>query len=94
MSSAEQRDFVGPVLHAGPLGAGVVAAIERTNAGTLVVNRGAYIRVLVPKRCRVSRAAIELETRRTFVLPSDLEAIMSSFKGKFSVSEDEAVWEL
>ena len=37
----------------------IVAAIRRENAGVEVTDRGSYLRVLVPARCAVSRAAIE-----------------------------------
>jgi toluene monooxygenase system ferredoxin subunit len=87
-------DDVGPVLQAGPLGDAVVAAIRELNAGARVLDRGAYLRVLCPGRCVVTRAAIEAHTGSAFRLPRDLELVMSSFKGLFAVSEDEARWEL
>jgi hypothetical protein len=40
----------------------------------------------------VTREAIERHAGEPFHLPSDLELIMSSFKGSFDVSEDEASW--
>jgi toluene monooxygenase system ferredoxin subunit len=85
---------VGPVLQAGPVGAAVVAAIRALNAEARVVDRGAYLRVLCPGRCVVTRAAIEERTGAPFRLPGDLELVMSSFKGRFAVSDDEARWEL
>jgi hypothetical protein len=91
--SAEGEDEVGPVLQAGPLAEAVIAAIRRCNTGVHVIDRGSYLRVLVPRRCAVSRAAIEAEAHRVFRLPIDLEAIMSSFKGRFSVDEEGAAWE-
>ncbi len=87
-------DDVGPVLQAGPVGDAVVAAIRDQNAGARVLDRGAYLRVLCPGRCVVTRAAIESRTGGAFRLPRDLELVMSSFKGHFAVSEDEARWEL
>jgi toluene monooxygenase system ferredoxin subunit len=87
-------DDVGPVLQAGPLGAAVVAAIRALNRDVRVVDRGAYLRVLCPGACVVTRAAIEACTGAPFRLPGDLEHVMSSFKGRFHVSEDEARWEL
>ena len=78
-------DDVGPVLQAGPLGEAVVGAIRALNAD---------VRVLCPRRCVVTRAAIEARTGAAFRLPGDLELVMSSFKGRFAVSEDEARWEL
>jgi toluene monooxygenase system protein D len=85
---------VGPVLQAGPLGAAVVEAIRALNAEVRVVDRGAYLRVLCPGRCVVTRSAIEERTGSSFRLPGDLELVMSSFKGRFTVDDDEARWEL
>jgi len=85
---------VGPVLQSGAAADAVIAAIAELNPGVELVDRGAYVRVLVANRCVVTRAAIELRTKRPFHLPRDLEAIMSSFKGRFRVTADEASWEL
>jgi toluene monooxygenase system ferredoxin subunit len=89
----EMRDWVGPVLQKGQTGDAVVAAIAEENQGARLVDRGAYVRVLCHRRCRVTRAAIERRTGAPFRLPADLELVMSSFKGRFEVSEDEAAWE-
>lgn len=93
-SPALVRDRVGPVLQAGPGAQAVICAIEALNADVELLDRGAYVRVLVPRRCLVTRVAIEARLGRPFRLPRDLEAIMSSFKGRFRVSADEACWEL
>jgi toluene monooxygenase system ferredoxin subunit len=87
-------DDVGPVLQAGALGDAVVEAIRTLNAEARVVDRGAYRRVLCHRRCIVTRAAIEARTGTPFRLPGDLELVMSSFKGRFAVSDEEARWEL
>ena len=87
-------DDVGPVLQAGPLGSAVVEAIRALNVDTRVIDRGAYLRVLCPGRCVVTRAAIEARTGAPFRLPGDLELVMSSFKGRFAVTEDDVRWEL
>ena len=83
---------VGPVLESGAVALAIVAAIRELNARVEVVDRGSYLRVLVPGRCVVTRAAIERELGRSFVLPGDLEMLMPSFKGALSISESEAVW--
>ncbi len=88
------RDHVGPVLRAGPATDAVIAAIRELNADVEIVDRGAYFRLLVPWRCTVTRAAIERHARATFELPSDLEAIMPSFKGTLSMTTLEVTWEL
>ena len=87
-------DDVGPVLQAGPTGEAIVGAIRALNTDVRVLDRGAYLRVLCPRLCVVTRAAIEARTGASFRLPGDLELVMSSFKGRFAVSEDEARWEL
>jgi toluene monooxygenase system protein D len=85
-------NHVGPVLEACTAADAVIAAIEQLNMGVIVVNRGAYLRVLVPRRCIVTRAAIEEHLGRSFHLPGDLEKIMSAFKGILTMSEEEVVW--
>ena len=85
---------VGPVLEAGPIASVLIAAIREQNREVEVQDRGAYFRVLVPLRCVLSRAAIERRLGRTFRLPGDLELVMPSFKGAFSVDEDRAIWEV
>jgi toluene monooxygenase system ferredoxin subunit len=88
------NDDVGPVLQESPEASAVVAAIRRANGDVRVIDRGSYLRVLCARRCVVTRAGIEAELGRPFALPRDLELVMSSFKGRFHVTEDEASWEL
>ncbi|MEP6653275.1 MAG: MmoB/DmpM family protein [Myxococcales bacterium] len=85
---------VGPVLTAGRVADAIVAAIQKENVGVQVTDRGSYLRVSVPDRCQVSRAAIEaaLDQAQPFRLPGDLERVMPSFSGRFQVSEDAAAW--
>ena len=85
---------VGPVLMAGRVADAIVAAIQKENVGVQVTDRGSYLRVAVPGRCQVSRAAIEaaLDQPHPFRLPGDLERVMPSFSGRFQVSEDAAAW--
>ena len=92
MADAHAAETVGPVLEAGKSGACVLAAIRKLNHNVTVEDRGSYVRVLVPGRCTVTRKAIEAQTGERFRLPGDLEMVMPSFKGRFSVSEDEAAW--
>ena len=87
-------ECVGPVLVAGAIADAIIAAIRRENDGVEVIDRGSYLRVLVPARCGVSRAAIESALSRSFRLPGDLEQVMPSFRGRFQVSEDQASWSL
>jgi toluene monooxygenase system protein D len=83
---------VGPVLEASELGRAVVAAIRQQNAEVEVQDRGSYLRVLATGRCAITRQAVERILGQPFRLPSDLEIIMPSFQGSFSVTEDEAAW--
>src|SRR5262245_46470146 len=83
-------ETAGPVLQAGAAADAVIAAIRELNARVEVADRGAYLRVLVPGGCRVTREAIARHRGEAFRLPGDLEQIMSSFKGWLTVNEDEA----
>ncbi len=91
--AGDSRDDVGPVLQAGRPAEAVIAAIRELNPGARVVDRGAYLRVLVPWRCVVTRECVERHAREDFAFPSDLEMIMSSFKGRLSMSAEGALWE-
>src|SRR4029453_8117514 len=91
--ASDRRDWVGPVLQAGPIADVVIAAIRELNTGVEIVDRGSYLRVLCARRCRGTRAALEHHRGTAFRLPVDLEAVMSSFKGRLSMSEDEACWD-
>jgi toluene monooxygenase system ferredoxin subunit len=93
-ADASGEDDVGPVLQSGPMGLAVAEAIRALNPSARVVDRGAYLRVLCRGRCVVTRAAVEARTGAPFRLPGDLELVMSSFKGRFAVSDEEARWEL
>jgi hypothetical protein len=93
LSSNVHQDAVGPVLIAGPLADAVLAAIQELNGDVTVINRGAYLRVLVPGRCRLTCAAVEQRTQGPFRLPADLETVMASFRGRLRIDETEVVWE-
>jgi toluene monooxygenase system protein D len=92
MSTFDAADAVGPVLEASDSGRAVVAAIKDLNAGVTVVDRGGYLRVLVPGRCVVTRQAIERALGHRFELPVDLEALMPAFKGRMAMDGDHAEW--
>lgn len=89
-----RRNRVGPVLQRGPVAEAVLAAICAENTDVELLDRGAYVRVLVARRCVVTRQAIEAHLGRPFRLPADLEPVMPAFKGRFFVSEDQGVWEV
>jgi hypothetical protein len=89
---AESYDRVGPVLQAGTVADAIVAAIKDMNQDVLVLDRGAYVRVLVPKICVVNRSAIEKHLGRPFRFPGELETVMSAFKGFLQLNQDDAAW--
>lgn len=91
---SDHYDYVGPVLQAGLLTDAIIAAIRDLNEDVLVVDRGAYLRVLAPKKCIVTRTGIESYLGRTMRFPGELETVMPSFKGAIQLTQDEAVWQL
>lgn len=88
----EAENGVGPVLHATPFAQAVIAAIEEENENVLIQDEDAYMRVLVPRVCRLSRAGIEAVTGSAVRFPGELEVVMSSFTGVLRLTEDGAVW--
>jgi toluene monooxygenase system protein D len=92
-TAADLYDRVGPVLQTGAIGAAIVAAIRDLNSDVMVVDRGAYLRVMVPRRCIVTRAAIEKHLGRPFRFPGELETVMSAFKGSLQLGQQDAVWQ-
>jgi hypothetical protein len=77
---------------AGPVTDAIVAVIRRDHPAAEVTDRGSYFRVVVPGWCAVRRADVEAVLGRPFRLPGDLERVMTSFRGRFAVSADEASW--
>ncbi len=86
------RRGVGPVLQATPFAEAIVAAIQDENDDVEVRHEGAYLRVLVPDVCRLSRAAVVTMTGQDVQFPGDLEVIMSSFTGVMRLTDRAAVW--
>ncbi|MDX1888805.1 MmoB/DmpM family protein [Mycolicibacterium sp. 050158] len=87
-------DGVGPVLQATPFARAVIAAIRDENEHVAVQDEGAYLRVNVPRICRLSRAGLEAVTGSTVRFPGELEVVMSSFTGVMRMTEDDVVWRL
>jgi toluene monooxygenase system protein D len=83
---------VGPVLQSTPLARTIITAIEEANDDVIVRDEGAYLRVLAPRVCRLSRSAVEATTGSTVEFPGDLEVLMSSFAGQMRLNEYGAVW--
>ncbi len=88
----DRTDWVGPVVDSSPGGRAVVSAILALNPRAQVQDRGAYLRVLVPGHCLLTRRAVEQELGRPFRLPADLEPLMPAFKGLIHVSEEQIEW--
>jgi hypothetical protein len=87
-------DRVGPVLQSGPVANAIIAAIKDLNRDVVVMDRGAYVRVLVQGCCVVTRSAIEKHLGRSFRFPGELETVMSAFKGSLQLNQDDAAWRL
>lgn len=92
-ANADTYDRVGPVLQTGTIGTAIVAAIKDLNHDVMILDRGAYVRVLVPQCCVVTRSAIEKHLGRTFRFPGELETVMSAFKGSLRLTQDDATWQ-
>lgn len=93
-TSGDAHLGVGPVLHATPFARSVIAVIEEENTHVFIQDEGAYLRVLVPRVCQLSRAGLEAATGFAIRFPGDLEVVMSSFSGVMQLTEDSAVWRL
>lgn len=93
-TSGDSSLGVGPVLQATPFARAVISVIEEENTQVLVRDEGAYLRVLVPRVCRLSRAGLEAATGAVVRFPGELEVVMSSFTGVMQLTEDGAVWRL
>lgn len=94
IDAAGTYDRVGPVLQAGSVANAIVAAIKELNPDVMIVDRGAYLRVLVPQCCVVTRSAIEKHLGRPFRFPGELETVMSAFKGSLQLNQNDASWRL
>ena len=92
-SSDDDLVAVGPVLTPGPLTDAIIAAIRAAHRDARVVDRGAYLRVLVPHRCFLDGARVQELAKAAFALPGDLEAIMPSFRGRLTIAGNQAFWE-
>jgi hypothetical protein len=88
----ETYDRVGPVLQSGTVANAIIAAIKDLNQDVMVLDRGAYVRVLVPRCCVVTRSAIETHLGRSFRFPGELETVMSAFKGSLQLNQNDAAW--
>lgn len=77
---------------AGPVTSAIVAVIRERHPAAEVTDRGSYLRILVPGGCSIERTTVEAVLRKPFHLPGDLERVMTSFRGRFQVTADQASW--
>ncbi|GEL19437.1 MmoB/DmpM family protein [Pseudonocardia asaccharolytica] len=89
--------MVGPVVRGmdADLAEAVIEAVEIDNPGAQVHvdDRGGYIRVSVPQRCRLTQTSLEEALGRPFPL-AQLEPSLSAFAGRMNLTDDEIVWYL
>jgi hypothetical protein len=89
--------MVGPVVRGmdAELAEAVIEAVEIDNPDSQVQidDRGGYIRISVPQRCRLTQASLEEALGRPFPL-AQLEPSLSAFAGRMNLTDDEVVWYL
>jgi hypothetical protein len=90
--AAERSTLAGPVLQAGEQGRTVLQALVELNPDARISDQGAYIRIQVPEKCVLTRAAVEKITGLPFRIPGDLELVMPSFQGWLVVTPERVEW--
>lgn len=87
--------MVGPVIRGvdADLADAVAEAMEIDNPDSEIVvdDRGGYIRISVPQRCRLTRASMSEILGHEFPL-AQLEPSLSAFAGRMTATDDEIVW--
>lgn len=87
--------MVGPVIRGvdAELAAAVAEAMEIDNpdAEIEVDDRGGYIRISAPQRCRLTMASLSDVLGHEFPL-AQLEPSLSAFAGRMTATDDEIVW--
>lgn len=95
MTTDAHIKMVGPVIRGmdDELARAVVEAVEIDNpdADVVVEDRGGYIRISVPQRCRLTAASLSEVLGRPFRL-AELEPSLSGFAGRMRGGDDEIVW--
>jgi toluene monooxygenase system protein D len=91
----EQRTrYVGPIISDSRVAEAVARAIATDNGqAPRLEDRGAYVRIGLPRSCRLTQASLEEELGETYTL-AGLESVMPSFAGRIRVTDDEIVWYL
>jgi len=94
MEEAPRQKFVGPVVRGmdGEIVEALLVAIAEDNPGDelLYEDRGGYVRIHTPRRCRVTRKSLEAALGRPFRL-AELEPSLSAFAGRMRYEADEAL---
>jgi len=94
METVQPQKYVGPVLRGmdQDMIEALLIAIEDDNpdAELLYEDRGGYVRIHTPWRCRVTRKSLEAALGRSFRL-AELEPSLSAFAGRMRYVGDEAV---
>lgn len=95
MTTDAHIKMVGPVIRGmdDELARAVVEAVEIDNpdADVVVEDRGGYIRISVPQRCRLTAASLSDVLGRPFRL-AELEPSLSGFAGRMRGDDDVIVW--
>jgi len=94
MEEVRRQKFVGPVLRGmdEEIIDALLIAIEQDNPDQelLYEDRGGYVRIHTPRRCRVTRKSLEAALGRPFRL-AELEPSLSAFAGRMRFEGDEAL---
>jgi toluene monooxygenase system protein D len=94
MEEVQRQKFVGPVIRGmdGEIIEALLVAIGQDNPDDELFyeDRGAYVRIHTPRRCRVTRKSLEAALGRSFRLP-ELEPSLSAFAGRMRYEGDEAL---
>jgi toluene monooxygenase system protein D len=86
----EQVKLVGPIVRDPELADALIAVIEADNPGAEVTvdDRGGYIRIHTPQRCRITRSSLQEVLGRSITL-SQIEPELVSFSGRMRYIGDE-----
>jgi len=94
MEEVRRQKFVGPVLRGmdDEIIDALLVAIEQDNPDQelLYEDRGGYVRINTPRRCRVTKKSLEAALGRPFRL-AELEPSLSAFAGRMRFEGDEAL---
>ncbi|SFJ02246.1 MmoB/DmpM family protein [Thermoflavimicrobium dichotomicum] len=90
----EEVKLVGPIVRDPDMADALIAVIEEDNPGTEVIidDRGGYVRIHTPWRCRITRRTLEEVLGRSITL-SQIEPELVSFAGRMRyVGDDEIIF--